>query len=299
MRKPFVQATLAGLAVVALGLAAAGAAGGQALPTPRQFVDNLDMRCYEITDQPSVDQPLRLDHLNPVLINMHLPYESITLEEPQDLCVPVYKNSTPPPSNVLPFIEWLDWKCYGLGPVGSDLNVPLTLTQLNPIIASLLGPTVQVTVNYAEQLCVPVLKSTTSTPPTPPADVQALVEWLDVKCYSITAPTSEASLSLTHLNPLFSGYPAEKVTISGPVQLCVPVEKNQTPPPATVAQIVAYSDVLCYELDGEPLDQNLWLTHLNPVLLGLGLEQEFVPVGASDKLCVPVAKNGMLPPGSP
>jgi hypothetical protein len=271
------------------------AAGAQALPSPRQFVDNLDLRCYQIPNQSPLNQPLRLDHLNPVLVGMGLPFENVTLQQPQELCVPVKKNSVPPPSNVLPFIEWLDWKCYGI--TGPDINTSLTLTQLNPTISAMLGPMVKVVAHVPQELCTPVLKSFTSSPTLPPPAVQALVQWLDVKCYSVSAPSTAAGLTLTHLNPLFSTIPPESVSIGSAIQLCVPVEKNQTPPPSSVLPIVQYSDVLCYSLAGSPLNMNLWLTHLNPVLLGLHLQQEFVPIGASTKLCVPVAKNGMLPPG--
>ncbi|HEX6862004.1 MAG TPA: hypothetical protein VF414_04260, partial [Thermoanaerobaculia bacterium] len=72
---------------------------------------------------------------------------------------------------------------------------------------------------------------------------------------------------------------------------------GMNPNPAGVAQIIRYSDVLCYNLDGLPLDKQLKLTHLNPVLNAMGLPPEDVKVTDSTKLCVPVAKNGMFPPG--
>ena len=102
------------------------------------------------------------------------------------------------------------------------------------------------------------------------------------------------------MNPLFSGTPTEATTIVGPApqQLCVPVAKNnQNPNPAAVAQIIRYSDVLCYNHVGLPLDKALTLKHLNPVLRAMGLPDEHVKVTESHKLCVPVAKNNMFPPG--
>jgi hypothetical protein len=292
------RATLLSCALLSLA-AVPGQVLGQTLPTPRQWVDNLDLRCYDIPNQPPLGQMLRLDHLNPVLTGMRLPFETVTLGSPEDLCVPVSKNSTPPPANVLPFIEWLDWKCYGIS--GPSINVPLTLTQLNPIISSLLGPTLPVTVLQPVQLCVPVLKSTSLPPTQPPPAVLNLVANVDVKCYDVESSANHlVSLSLTHLNPLLTHLPPEQVTIGpAPVRLCVPVEKNQTPPPSSVLPLVQFSDVLCYPVDGAALNMNLWLTHINPVLVGLHLPAENVEVTSPDTLCVPVAKNGVIPPGNP
>jgi hypothetical protein len=260
--------------------------------SPRRFVDNLDVRCYQISG-PALNVPLRLDHLNPLFVSMHLPFENVVLGAPQQLCVPVEKNGVVPPSDTLPFIQYIDWKCYGIS--GPSLNLPLTLTQLNPVIVGLLGSTVGVTVGAPQQLCVPVVKNNVN----PPANVLALVQYLDVKCYGVTTSVSaSANVTLSHLNPLLSTRPREISTIGpAPVQLCVPVTKNQKVPPTTVLQYIQYSDVLCYPATGAPLSQNLTLTHINPVLVAKGLPPENVFVGNSLKLCVPVAKNGMLPPG--
>jgi hypothetical protein len=73
--------------------------------------------------------------------------------------------------------------------------------------------------------------------------------------------------------------------------------KNLTPPPPAVRPIVSYSDVLCYDVKGPSLGQQLTLTHLNPVLVNMGLLPENVPVRETHKVCVPVAKNGFFPPG--
>jgi hypothetical protein len=94
--------------------------------------------------------------------------------------------------------------------------------------------------------------------------------------------------------------PPETSTVGPtPQQLCVPVMKNQQMPPTTVLQYIQYSDVLCYQATGNPLGLNLSLRHIDPVLVAMGLPTENVFVGSSLKLCVPVAKNGMLPPGPP
>jgi len=124
---------------------------------------------------------------------------------------------------------------------------------------------------------------------------------LDVKCYRVESHqvVGTQPINLPHLNPLFSTLPTETAKFAAlpPNQLCVPVSKNKQTPPDTVLPIIQYSDVLCYPIQGQPLNRPLTLTHLNPVLRGMGLPPENVVVTTTDKLCVPVAKNGFFPPG--
>lgn len=270
-----------------------GAAPSQPLPTAAEFVRFLDLRCYDIPNQPPLGVPLGLDHLNPVFRELGAPPEHVVLQEPQDLCVPVRKNSQVVPASVLPFLQYADLKCYRID--GPPLDLPLQIDQLNPDIAALFGPATNVIVREPQQLCVPVAKNGQFPPP----DVLRLIEFLDVKCYRVDAPAVPTSpIKLTHLNPLFSGIPTEKAYIwNAPQQLCVPVAKNGVYPPDDVLKIIAYSDVLCYNLRGLPLNKQLKLDHLNPVLREMGLPTEDVWVGDSTKLCVPVAKNGQFPPG--
>ena len=276
-----------------LALLLAGAAAAQPLPTPGQFVRFLDLRCYDIPGQPPLGVPLQLTHLNPVFANF--PPENVILHEPQDLCVPVRKNAQVVPPASLPFLQYADLKCYRID--GPPLNFNVNLSQLNPAIAALYGANVNVWVREPQQLCVPVAKNGQIPPP----NVLNLIKFLDIKCYRVDAPfIPDRPINLTHLNPLFSGTPTEPTRIFGPtpIQLCVPVAKNnQIPNPAAVFQIIRFSDVLCYNLDGLPLDKELSLKHLNPVLNAMGLPDEHVKVTDSTKLCVPVAKNGMFPPG--
>ncbi len=266
----------------------------QPLPTPANFVRNLDVRCYQIPNQPALNVPLQLTHLNPVFQQMGLPPENVVLGQPNQLCVPVRKNNFVPPADKLPFIQFVDWKCYKIQ--GPPLNVPLQLNQLNPVTAGMFGPVLQVVVHEPQQLCVPVAKNGQIPPPA----VRHLVEQIDVKCYRITtnAPASGA-IQLTHLNPLFANIPPQATQFVGPnpIQLCVPVAKNNQFPPTDVFNHVRFSDVLCYRLQGPPLNQVLNLQHLNPVLTQMGLPPENVPVTVTEKLCVPVAKNGQFPPG--
>jgi len=265
----------------------------QALPAPNRFVSFLDLRCYQIPNQPPLGVPLHLDHLNPVFQQKGIPPEDVVLGPPQDLCVPVQKNSFAPTPDVLPFIRFVDWKCYGI--TGPSLDVPLHLDHLNPVISGMFGPYDDVVVREPQQLCVPIAKNGQFPPPA----VRHLVESLDVKCYRVDGTQHVAGpITLTHLNPLFAGLPPEPTKILGPTatQLCVPVAKNGAIPPPSVLPIIQYSDVLCYPLSGNPLNMQLRLSHLNPVLVAMGLPDEFVPVTVTDKLCVPVAKNGNFPP---
>ena len=270
-------------------------ASAQPLPSPAGFVRNLDLRCYQIPNQPAINVPLQLTHLNPVFQQMGLPPENVVLGQPNQLCVPVRKNNQFPPADTLPFIRFVDLKCYKIQ--GPPLNVPLQLNHLNPVIAGLLGPVDQVVVLEPQQLCVPVIKNGQ----VPPPDVQKLVEQLDLKCYRVQAqqPIVNTPVQLTHLNPLFANIPPQNTTILAPraTQLCVPVAKNNQIPPTEVFNHIRFSDVLCYRLQGPPLNQVLNLQHLNPVLRQMGLPAENVPVTITEKLCVPVAKNGQFPPG--
>src|SRR5882757_3863711 len=125
---------LAAKTILILAILAVPAAAFAQLPvSPRRFVDNLDVRCYQIANQPPLNVPLHLEHLNPLLIAMHRPPEDVVLGSPEQLCVPVKKNGIVPPSDTLPFIQYVDWKCYGIS--GPPLGVELNLTQLNPVIA--------------------------------------------------------------------------------------------------------------------------------------------------------------------
>jgi hypothetical protein len=292
MKKLVGQAIVFGLFLGTI-LALPAAVTAQALPSPRRFVENLDVRCYKIPNQPPLNVNLRLDHLNPVFIEKRLPPEFVTLFEPQELCVPVRKDTQVPPPDVIPFLRYVDLKCYRI--TGPSINLDLTLQQLNPAIVSRFGPEVKVVAREPQQLCVPVAKNNMIPPP----EILRLISQLDVKCYRVESDQiAGGNINLTHLNPLFTNTAPQTVTFlqQAPRQLCVPVAKNQRFPPEDVLKIVQFSDVLCYNIAGPQLGMQLALTHLNPVLRSMGLPVENVPVGATTKLCVPVAKNGQLPP---
>ena len=264
-------------------------------PGPAAWARFLDLRCYQIPNQPQLLVPLTLSHLNPVLAEKFgLPDEDVVLGQPNQLCLPVRKNNQNIPFQVLNYLRWLDLKCYKIA--GPSVDVPLHLDHLNAVIAGLLGPGLDVKVREPEQLCVPITKNNAAIP----ADVSELIRWIDLKCYRVETETINPNVPITlrHLNPLFAALPQENTTIFGPapVQLCVPVAKNGQKPPDTVLKQVSYSDVLCYRLGGLPLNQQLTLHHLNPVLREMGLAPEQVFVTNTEELCVPVAKNGDFPP---
>lgn len=263
------------------------------VPPPNAFVRFLDLRCYNVPNQPPINVPLRLDHLNPYFQSLGLPEENVILQRPEQLCVPVAKDDFFPPDDIRRFISQVDLKCYGID--GPPLDLDVRLDQLNPVISGAFGPEVKVTVREPEQLCVPVAKNQRIPPPA----VLDLVQWLDLKCYRVESDQIlNGPIRLTHLNPLFANIPTELAQFvnAQPVQLCVPVAKDKQFPPHNVYNQVAYSDVLCYKLAGLPLNWNLRLDHLNPVLRAMGLPPEFVWVTDSQELCVPVAKEGWFPP---
>jgi hypothetical protein len=79
------------------------------------------------------------------------------------------------------------------------------------------------------------------------------------------------------------------------VQTCVPVAKNGVLPQPAALPFIQQTDLACYRIDAAPLPVpvSLTLNHLNPVLAGLPAHKDALiqPV----QLCVPVAKNGVVP----
>ncbi|NUS05501.1 MAG: hypothetical protein HOV97_23435 [Nonomuraea sp.] len=122
-----------------------------------------------------------------------------------------------------------------------------------------------------------------------------LVSNLDVDCFKTTPYQPPAvTLALRHINPVLAGLPPVQVTLGQREQLCVPVAKNNVIPPATVLGYVRYVDLSCYRVTGPQIGRQLSLRHLNPVLEGVpGIG---VTLTAPQHLCVPVAKNGVVPP---
>lgn len=72
-----------------------------------------------------------------MLVKLGLVKQNVILGAPQQLCLPVFKNHAPPPADTVGYIRYVDWSCYGI--TGQPLNLPLGVTQLNPVVAGLFG----------------------------------------------------------------------------------------------------------------------------------------------------------------
>jgi len=127
---------------------------------------------------------------------------------------------------------------------------------------------------------------------------KALASSLDLECYRTPGPSLDLTVNLTHLNPVLIGLGLQPhpVILRELAQTCVPVRKNNTPPAPAALPFVRQIDFACYRVDAQPLPNPvpLNLTHLNPVLANL--PNHNVALTRPAQLCVPVAKNGVLPP---
>jgi hypothetical protein len=123
------------------------------------------------------------------------------------------------------------------------------------------------------------------------------VSALDLECFDTPGPALNIAIGLRHLNPVLIGlgFPAHQVIIRELQQTCVPVLKNGVVPPPAVLPFVQHVDLACYRVDSPPVTpKTLALKHLNPVLAGFPVHGMTIVQPA--QLCVPVAKNGVLPP---
>lgn len=192
------------------------------VPGVLEFVGFVDLSCYRITG-PSLNLPLTLDHLNPVL--GHLPRKEVTVMAPEQLCLPVIKNGSKPPAEILRLVQYIDLVCYRETPQVA-MNETLKLTQLNKELSHL--PDAKVRVTFNRQLCVPVRKNSQDIP----EDVLKIVQWIDLEKYDLNAdPITAFTLKLNHINPLLERMPTEEATITSRHQLALPVAKNGNKPP--------------------------------------------------------------------
>lgn len=263
----------------------------QALPAPLAFVSNLDLECFRTNPYtPPLSTPILTRHLNPVLAD--LPAEQHFLGNRDKLCVPVAKNGVIPPPAVLDFVRFVDLACYRIQ--GLNVNRTLQLTHLNPVLRSMGVPPNVSTITVPEHLCVPVIKNNV----VPPAEVLRLVQFIDLKCYATTPPALlNLPLVLSHLNPVLATLPRHQVVVNASRQLCVPVQKNNQPIPTDILNIVRWIDLQKFDISTPvaPAPVNLVLNHINPALAGLPAEQVTMTVPL--QLALPVAKNGVIPPG--
>jgi hypothetical protein len=125
------------------------------------------------------------------------------------------------------------------------------------------------------------------------------VSQLDLKCYKTPSTVAiNQALTLRHLNPVLQQLPPENVIVRELQETCVPVAKNNTIPDASVLPFARFLDLACYRIETPVATTgvNLTLTHLNPVLRQMGVPVESVALGRAQQLCVPVAKNNLIPP---
>lgn len=188
------------------------------------FIRYIDLACYRITG-PTINFPLVVSHLNPLLTN--LPRRQVALMYPEQLCVPVIKNESVPPAEVLRLLQFIDLACYRETPP-APLNINLQLTQLNKELDAI-PPTV-VSVGPNRQLCVPVRKNNQLIP----EDILRIVRWIDLEKFDIATTTAfpPVNLRLRHVNPLLAGLPLEPATLVARWQLALPMAKNNQIPPA-------------------------------------------------------------------
>ncbi|MEV7908255.1 hypothetical protein, partial [Streptomyces anulatus] len=164
----------------------------QTPPSPAlDFIKYIDLACYKISGA-TVTTGLVLSHLNPLF--QSLPRTQISLNTPQQLCVPVIKNNAAPTDEILSLISHIDLKCYGITP-NNPLNQQVSLRQLNPVLTPTI-PTHSAQVLNARQLCVPVQKAGDNIP----SAVAGIVRWIDLEKFDIVTPTlPTVSLTLRHI----------------------------------------------------------------------------------------------------
>lgn len=288
-------AALLASASVASTASAGSAPGGAApavLPGPSAFVSGLDLECFQ-TPGPSLDLPVTLSHLNPVLQAMGLPAHNVVIRELQQTCVPVMKNGVSPPAAAHPFLRHVDLACYRVDAAALPSPVTLQLKHLNPVLSAL--PIHYLQLFGPSQLCVPMGKNGVALP----ADVADLVKYIDLECYRSNPVTAHPNfnLTLTQLNPQLVGIPTHGMAL-GPNsrQLCVPVRKNAQAIPAASLDIIKWIDLEKFTAL-QPVTiapKAVVLDHLNPLFATL--PRVPVTLQTATQLAVPVSKNGQLPP---
>jgi hypothetical protein len=261
-------------------------------PTPFELASQLDLECRSAQGAPPAAE-LAIRQLNPVLQGK-LPDQKAQLGPLEEVCVPVAKNNSIPTEPARRIIRGVDLACYKAE--APPVDVRLVAGHLNPVLAGL--PDEAVHLVQLQQICVPVAKNGVI----PPEPALSVVRHMDFGCYGLEEPTSDANrnLLLSHLNPVLiqQGLPSHAVRMERAHQLCVPIGKNQEPIPEAVRERVRWVDFLKYRvtpLAGPLAPWPLTLSHLNPLFAE---KQPFnVTLFGSPRLLVPIAKNGVIPPG--
>lgn len=124
----------------------------------------------------------------------------------------------------------------------------------------------------------------------------ALASQLDLECHQAVGPAPAPNLFIRQLNPVLQDRLPNQQVVLGPLEdVCVPVQKNNQTPGPLALPIARWVDLACYEAHAAPVDVDVDLTHLNPVLNGL--PDEHVKITELEQLCVPVRKNNsVIPP---
>lgn len=198
------------------------------------FIEQIDLACYAASAEP-VDVDVKLSHLNPVLAA--LPEEQVKLTELAQVCVPVAKNNQIPAEPYREMASYFDLACYDLAEPTADVNFPLWLKHLNPVIRAMNLPDRFGYMKRARQLCVPIAKEEQEVPNGP----LARLRWSDFLKYKFrpVAPIPELPLWIRHLNPLFAWVAPflTELQAANPLfpatwpELMVPVAKNGKLPP--------------------------------------------------------------------
>jgi hypothetical protein len=165
------------------------------------------------------------------------------------------------------FVTGLDLECFTTP--GPQLNVPITLSHLNPVLIALGLAPHQVFVRELQQTCVAVEKNGVR----PQAAAFPFIRQVAFACYRVELPPPMMgpTLRLRHLNPVLANLPVHDDVLIRPEQLCVPVNVNGAPLLPEVRQLVQFIDLECYSTEpiGTHPSFNLMLRQLNPELVGM------------------------------
>ncbi|MEO7730931.1 MAG: hypothetical protein ABIY55_08180 [Kofleriaceae bacterium] len=126
-----------------------------------QLVRFLDLECFATEPgQHPLFQTL-LTQLNPQLTGIP-PHEMFLGPTPRQMCVPVQKNNQNIPLAISNIVQWVDLEKFVAAPPVTIAPVPVTLSHLNPLFAG--GPQIQVVLDTAVSLMVPVAKNNHAPP---------------------------------------------------------------------------------------------------------------------------------------
>ena len=122
----------------------------------------------------------------------------------------------------------------------------------------------------------------------------ALVSQLDFECRPAQGPAPVDDLRIRQLNPVLQGHlPNQRAEVGPLEEVCVPVAKNFQVPSQPALKFIRWLDLACYRATAEPVDVDVDLSHLNPVLSFL--PDEPVTLRQLAQICLPVSKNNQLP----